>query len=71
MKLTQKERVLNYLQKGKTLTHTQALRKLAVGDLAGAVRDLKKLGHNITMTMTNGRNRWFQKVRYGVYRLEV
>ena len=49
-KMTQKDMVLGYLQKGKALTPIEALEKFGCFRLAARVHDLRNLGHNIVAT---------------------
>ena len=48
--MTQKEMVLGYLQKGKTLTPMEALEKFGCFRLAARVHDLRVSGHNVVAT---------------------
>lgn len=45
--MSQREQVLKYLQRGRTLTHLAAFRLFGVNRLAARVHDLRELGHPI------------------------
>lgn len=47
VKLTQNERILEYLMKGGTLTHVTALGLFSCARLAARIDDLRNMGHNI------------------------
>ena len=68
--MTHKQRVLKHLKKGKTLTQLKAFKKYGIGHLPDVIRHLRNDGYNISMTLTNGKNRYKNKVNFGVYRLE-
>ena len=44
---TQKQRVLEHLQSGRTITQLEASDYMRITDLAGRIRDLRKDGHDI------------------------
>jgi hypothetical protein len=53
---SQNERILNYLQKGKSLTPITALTKFGCFRLAARISDLRKQGHTIhTDTITKNK----------------
>lgn len=56
-KMTQKERVLNHLERGNNLTQLQALNRFGCMRLASIVNKLKNEGHKIQTEMVyNKRN---------------
>lgn len=66
-RMTQKDRVLKWLQGGETLTVREAVLLMNINCLPKRIEELRKDGYPITMEwVTNGKD-----VRYGVYRLEV
>jgi hypothetical protein len=55
----QKYQVLNYLQKGKTITSLQALDKFGCMRLASRINELRYEGHDInTILKSDGEKRW-------------
>jgi len=49
--MAQKDMVLGYLQKGKSLTPLEALEKFGCFRLAARVHDLRNAGHNIVASV--------------------
>ena len=47
MKKNQNQRILAYLQKGKSITSLQALKLFGCLRLSGRIYDIAKMGHNI------------------------
>lgn len=66
MKRTQKERILEYLLKNKTITSIECVYKLAIVDLQHSIMELRRDGYNITDEWITNGNAKFKK-----YRLEV
>jgi len=48
--MTQKDMILNWLQKGKTITPMEALEKFGCFRLAARIHNLRESGHNIVAT---------------------
>ena len=46
-KKTQKERILEYIQRNGSISSLECSIYLRIMDLQGAIRDLKKLGYNV------------------------
>lgn len=65
MAKTQRELVLEWLQKHGKITSLEAMMELGVGRLASRIWELKEEGYPITMTMV-----YKNRKRYGVYTLE-
>lgn len=68
--MSQKEKVLKYLQSGKTLTPIQAMNWWGVMRIGARIWDLRDEGYNITTTMKEVKNRYGQKCMVAEYRLE-
>tara|TARA_Y100000004_G_scaffold12121_1_gene13094 strand:+ start:818 stop:1129 length:312 start_codon:yes stop_codon:yes gene_type:complete len=69
-KMTQADRVLNYLQDGNTITTLNAFNELGITRLAARVHELKQDGHAVkkkTLTVTN---RYDEKCSVAEYYLE-
>lgn len=67
---THETRLLNYLQKHKSITQLEATVHLGNTRLSATVFNLRKKGHNIITENTEGKNRFGQKTNFGTYRLE-
>ena len=65
---TQNEEVLAYLKKHKTITAMEGFTKLYIVDLAGCIRDLRKV-YVIDDVWVEKTNFWGKKVRYKKYNL--
>lgn len=68
--LTQCERILKYLLEEGKIDAQIATNKLGIYRLASRVKDLKRRGYNIVGRMETGNNRFGEKTRFKVYRLE-
>lgn len=60
-KVTQAERVLDYISKYGSITQLQALQDLGVMRLASRISDLKKQGYPITSEVETVKNRFNEK----------
>lgn len=69
--MSQKEQVLNYLQKHKTITSYECFIKLNIVDLQKAIQLLRKEKYKITDKWISKINKQGKKVKYKEYRLEV
>lgn len=69
--MSQKTRVLHWLQEGKTLTRLQALTELGIFELASRILELKQDGHKIKSESITVQNRWGEKCRVAQYWMEV
>lgn len=65
--MAQKEKVLEYLQQGKTITPVKAIAEFAVYRLAAIIHRLRDEGHNITTVMKRSHN----GKPYAEYRLNI
>lgn len=69
-KKNQRERVLEWLQKYGSLSDNEARDELGIRRAGARVFELRNLGFNIVTKMEVCKNRFGEKVRYGVYHLE-
>ena len=67
---TQRERVLDWLKQGKTLTRFEGLLELGIFELPARIVELKREGHKIESSMIEVRNRWGEKCRVASYSME-
>lgn len=68
--MSQKEQVLNYLQKHKTITSYECFIKLNIVDLQKAIQLLRNEEYNISDVWKTRTNKQGKTVKYKEYRLE-
>lgn len=61
MKLSQKQKVLNYLINNKTITSLECVYKLSIVDLQHAIMELRRDGFNITDEWINNGDTRFKR----------
>lgn len=71
-KITKKQRVLNAMKNHttKTITAFYAINHLGDTRLAATIHSLKKDGHEISVEMCTGKNKFGDEIRYAKYKLE-
>lgn len=69
MKKSQKELVLEHLQRGWSITSLEAWEKYGCSRLADVIFKLRKEGYRIDSEMTNGRTKLGAETQYATYRL--
>ena len=67
--MSQRERVLIYLKTNGSITALDAMRDLGIIDLAGRVRDLRAMGHDIKSLPMTVKNRFGEPCRIVRYTL--
>ena len=67
---THKERVLDAMKNGRTISPWYAINTLGNTRLSATIFDLKKEGYVITKETKEGVNKFGDKIRYAVYKLE-
>lgn len=67
--MTQKERILEYLQTHGTIQPLQAWTQVGVYRLAAVIKLLRDDGHNIITQKTNAKNRFGESVVFAEYKL--
>lgn len=68
--MTQKQQVLNYIDRFGSITQLEAIRDLGIMRLASRVSDLKRDGHKIKKTMVKNKNRFGKTIHYAKYEYE-
>lgn len=68
--MTQKCRVLQYIQCFGSITSAQAFADLGIVRLGSRIFDLRRDGYQITSETMRGKNRFGELVTYTVYRLD-
>lgn len=69
-KITQCDRVLQYMKDFGSITQRQAIEDIAVGRLAARISDLKDRGYMIRTETETGKNRYGESTSYARYSLE-
>ena len=69
-KKNQRERVLDWLQKYGSISDNDARDELGIRRCGARIFELREQGYNIATKMEVCKNRFGEKVRYGVYHLE-
>lgn len=68
-KMTQTQKILEYLNEYKQITPLEAMRDLGVYRLASRIFDLKEQGYNIDTEMVDVKNRYGSTTKVACYRL--
>lgn len=68
-KVTQSQRVLDYIEEFGSITQLEALRDLGVMRLASRISDLRRMGVPIESTVETVKNRFEEKTHIKRYRL--
>lgn len=69
-RITQNDRILNYMKDYGSITSAEAMQDLGVYRLASRIHDLRDMGIGITKEMETSKNRYGESVSYARYRLE-
>lgn len=69
MKVTQCERIIDYMMQFGSISTLEAFKDLGVARLASRIHDLKGMGYNITSETKSSINRFGEKTYYKVYKL--
>ena len=69
MKITQCQRIVDYIRQFGSISTLEAFRDLGVARLASRIHDLKGMGYNITSETISSLNRFGEKTYFKVYRL--
>ncbi len=62
-----KQRALDAMANGRTLSPWYAINQLGNTRLSATIFDLKKAGHNIDSKIVEGKNKFGDDIRYSVY----
>lgn len=71
VKMTQCEKILQYIENEGSITPLDAMREFGCMRLASRITDLKRRGYPITRQMETAKNRAGEPVRYARYRMAV
>ena len=70
MKITQCQRILDYMRQFGSISTIEAFNDLGVARLASRIHDLKAQGYNIVSTTGTAKNRYKETVHFSIYRLK-
>lgn len=68
--MTQKQRVLSYLQSYGSITGLEAFGELGLYRLADVIFKLRQDGYDIETVYENKKNKWGEDVKYARYKLK-
>ena len=69
MKVTQCQRILDYMDRFGSISTLEAFKDLGVARLASRIHDLKSMGYNIISETKSSKNRFGEKTYFKEYRL--
>lgn len=69
MKVTQCQRILDYMGQFGSISTLEAFKDLGVARLASRIHDLKSMGYNIVSETRSSKNRFGEDTHFKVYRL--
>lgn len=69
MKVTQCQRILDYMDQFGSISTLEAFRDLGVARLASRIHDLKNMGYHIESETKSMKNRYGELTYFKVYRL--
>ena len=69
MKLTQCQRILDYMIKFGSISTLEAFKDLGVARLASRIHDLKSMGYSIESETKSSVNRFGEQTHFKVYKL--
>lgn len=70
MRISQCDRIVNYINEFGSITQLEALRDLGCFRLASRITDLKRKGYNVHREMITVKNRYGEPVQIARYRIE-
>lgn len=69
MKVTQCQRILDYMDQFGSISTLEAFKDLGVARLASRIHDLKSMGYHIISETKSSKNRFGEQTHFKVYRL--
>lgn len=70
MKITQCQRIIDYMRQFGSISTIEAFNDLGVARLASRIHDLKGQGYNIVSTTGTAKNRYGETVHFSIYKLK-
>ena len=67
--MTQKEQVLNHIQKHGSITDMDAYNMYGICRLSARIHELRNDGHSIETEFVKGKNRYGKKISFGLYKI--
>lgn len=71
MKMTQCERILQYIEENGSITQLDALKEFGCMRLASRMCDIKKMGYPVKREMETAKNRYGEPISYARYTIGV
>lgn len=70
MKMTQCQRIIDYMRQFGSISTIEAFNDLGVARLASRIHDLKAQGYHIVSEMGTAKNRYGETVHFKIYKLK-
>lgn len=70
-RISQENKVINYMREYGSITQLDALREFGCMRLASRISSLRKRGYAITSTLETSKNRYGETIKYSRYRMEA
>ena len=70
MKITQCQRILDYIRRFGSISTIEAFNDLGVARLASRIHDLKGQGYTIVSEMGTAKNRYNETIHFSIYKLK-
>lgn len=70
MKITQCQRIIDYMRQFGSISTLEAFNDLGIARLASRIHDLKGQGYHIVSEMGTAKNRYGETVHFKIYRLK-
>jgi len=64
-----KPRIIKYMRNHGGITSQDAFKDLGITRLSARIKELRDMGYDISTIMVDGKNRYGEDIRYGLYRL--
>lgn len=64
-----KPRIIEYMKTHNGITSQDAFKYLGITRLSARIQELREAGYDITTVMIDGKNRYGEPVRFGLYKL--
>jgi len=65
-----KPRIIQYMKEHGSISSQDAFRDLGITRLSARIKELRDMGYDISTIMVDGKNRYGEDVRFGVYVLK-
>ena len=69
MKITQCERILQYIEENGSISSLEAMKEFGCTRLASRICDIKKMGYTVVKEREKAKNRYGETIHYVRYRI--